>query len=249
MARATRSSNGTASRASRSRSSGETTTGANAGNGSAGHRSGTRRGRSASSVSVSIRSSESSGASQGGTTFADFSERFTADYLPGRNLKPSTVSDYGSIITGRLIPFFSDTDISRIDAVAIDGYISHATGKGLTPKTVRTHLALLRVMFKVARRWTLIHAKPVEDAEMPRVDIPEMSILSESEIAGLLRPIVASSRTPRETPTGGGSVVTSSSSHSEPRCVGVKSSGSAGVISSCGNAVCMCGKRSCAGSS
>jgi len=122
----------------------------------------------------------------GGTTFVDFAARFTADYLPGRNLKPSTVSDYGSIITGRLIPFFSDTDISRIDAVAIDGYISHATGKGLTPKTVRNHLALLRVMFKVARRWKLIHANPVEDAEMPRVDIPEMSILSESEIAGLL---------------------------------------------------------------
>ena len=41
-------------------------------------------------------------------------------------------------------------------------------------------------MFKVARRWRLIHTNPVDDAEMPRVDVPEMSILTDSEIATLL---------------------------------------------------------------
>lgn len=74
----------------------------------------------------------------GGASFADFADRFTTDYLPGRNLKPSTVADYGSIITGRLIPFYGDTDIARIDAVAVDAYISHATAAGMAPKTVRT---------------------------------------------------------------------------------------------------------------
>lgn len=29
-------------------------------------------------------------------------------------------------------------------------------------------------MFKVARRWRMIHTNPVEDAEMPRVDVPEI---------------------------------------------------------------------------
>ena len=64
----------------------------------------------------------SSGGKPGGVSFATFAG-VQADYLPGRNLKPSTVSDYGSIITGRLIPFFGDTDIARIDAVAVDAYI------------------------------------------------------------------------------------------------------------------------------
>jgi integrase len=122
----------------------------------------------------------------GGITFAAFAERFTSDYLPGRNLKPSTVADYGSIITGSLIPFFGDTDIARIDAVEVDAYISHATASGMSPKTVKNHVGLLRVMFKVARRWRMIHANPVDGAEMPRVDVPEMSILTESEIASLL---------------------------------------------------------------
>ena len=84
------------------------------------------------------------------------------------------------------VPFFGSTDIARIDAVAVDAYISHATAAGMAPKTVRNHLALLRVMFKVARRWRLIHANPVDEAEMPRVDTPEMSILNEAEIASLL---------------------------------------------------------------
>jgi integrase len=56
----------------------------------------------------------------------------------------------------------------------------------MAPKTVKNHLGVLRVMFKVARRWRLVHANPVDEAEMPRVDVPEMSILTETEIAALL---------------------------------------------------------------
>jgi integrase len=122
----------------------------------------------------------------GGVTFSAFADRFTSDYLPGRNLKPSTDADYRSIINGRLIPFFGSTDVARIDAIAVDAYISYATAAGMAPKTVKNHLALLRVMFKVARRWRLVHANPVDEAEMPRVDVPEMSILTETEIASLL---------------------------------------------------------------
>jgi integrase len=122
----------------------------------------------------------------GGVTFAGFAERFTTDYLPGRNLKPSTVTDYESIITGRLIPFFGGTDIARIDAVGVDSYIAYATSAGLAPKTVKNHLGILRVMLKVAKRWRLIHTNPVDDAEMPRIDVPEMSVLTETEIATLL---------------------------------------------------------------
>jgi integrase len=122
----------------------------------------------------------------GGVTFADFADRFMDDYLPGRNLKPSTDADYRSIIKRRLVPFFRTADVVRIDAIAIDGYISHATAAGMAPKTVKNHLALLRVMFKVARRWGLVHRNAVDEAEMPRVDVPEITILTEAEIAALL---------------------------------------------------------------
>jgi integrase len=119
-------------------------------------------------------------------TLADFADRFQSDYLPGRNLKPSTASDYASIIRGRLVPFFGELELVKIDAEKIDAYIAHATAAGLQPKTVKNHLGLLRVMFKVARRWRLVHANPTEEAEAPRIDEPEMSVLSEAEIGSLL---------------------------------------------------------------
>jgi integrase len=51
---------------------------------------------------------------------------------------------------------------------------------------VSNQLGLLRVMFKVAARWRLVRANPVLLVEGPRVDSPEMNVLSEAEISRLL---------------------------------------------------------------
>ena len=118
-------------------------------------------------------------------TFADFAQRFEDDYLPARNLKASTHDDYLSIIKTRLVPFLGHLELSKIDPADIDAYSAH-TMKTMTPKTVRNHLALLRVVFKVAMRWRLVYVNPVDEVEPPRVETPEMNVLSETEIARLL---------------------------------------------------------------
>src|SRR5919205_336504 len=56
----------------------------------------------------------------------------------------------------------------------------------LSPKTIVNHLALLRVMFKVARRWRLVTMDPTQAVDRPRVETRDMSVLSEAEIAALL---------------------------------------------------------------
>lgn len=126
-------------------------------------------------------------------TFDGFARRFLDDYLPGRNLKPSTVSDYGSIIgiatdgtpARGLCEFFGGKELATIEPSDVDAYISHVTPR-LSPKTVGNHLGLLRVMFRVARRWKLVVVNPVIDAERPRVEQAEMQVLSEAEIARLV---------------------------------------------------------------
>ena len=126
-------------------------------------------------------------------TFEVFARRFVNEYLPGRNLKPSTLSDYGSIIglpTDKapmrgLCEFFGTAELVTIDAARIDAYISHVTPT-LAPKTVGNHLGLLRVMFRVAQRWNLVTHNPVLDIDRPRVEQAEMSVLTEVEIARLL---------------------------------------------------------------
>jgi integrase len=59
--------------------------------------------------------------------------------------------------------------------------------EGLAPKTVNNHLLTLRVMLKRAVRWRLLRANPVADVDRPRLEQPEMRILTDEEIAALWR--------------------------------------------------------------
>jgi hypothetical protein len=58
------------------------------------------------------------------TTFATLAARYETDYLPGRSLKPSTVSDYGSIIRGHLVPYFGHLALAALEPADVDGYVA-----------------------------------------------------------------------------------------------------------------------------
>lgn len=119
-------------------------------------------------------------------TFADFADRFERDYLPGRNLKPSTVIDYTLTLRLHLRPYFGHLPLADVEPADVDGYIGEKTGR-LAPKTIGNHLGLLRVMFAVAKRWKLVTTtSPLDGMKPPRVEIREMSVLTEAEIARLL---------------------------------------------------------------
>jgi integrase len=118
-------------------------------------------------------------------SFAAFATRFQGDYLPGRNLKPSTTLDYENTIRRHLLPFFGELDLASITPADVDAYVAAKTGK-LSPKTIGNHLGTLGVMFKVAQRWRLVHSNPVTGVDRPRVEQAEMQVLSGAEIARLL---------------------------------------------------------------
>ena len=119
-------------------------------------------------------------------TFAAFAERFDTDYLPGRNLKPSTLLDYRGTLRVHLVPHFGRMALAAVEPADVDGYIAAKTAAGLSPKTISNHLGLLRVMFKVARRWRLVAASPLAEVEPPRPRQAEMQVLTETEIGRLL---------------------------------------------------------------
>ncbi|MBA2569154.1 MAG: site-specific integrase [Actinobacteria bacterium] len=118
-------------------------------------------------------------------TFARFAERFEREYLPGRNLKTSTVVDYELTLRRHLVPAFGDCELRALEPADIDGYITSKTGV-LSPKTIRNHLGLLGVMFKVALRWRLVDVDPTAGVESPKSEQPEMQVLTEAEVARLL---------------------------------------------------------------
>lgn len=55
----------------------------------------------------------------------------------------------------------------------------------MAPKTVTNLLLDLQVILRQAVRWRLIRSNPVSEAERPRVEQPEMQVLTEAEIAAL----------------------------------------------------------------
>jgi integrase len=120
-------------------------------------------------------------------SFADFSERWLSEYLPGRGLKLTTLDGYRQTLNKHLLPHFGPTPLSKLEQQPelIDRYITHKIQAGLSPKTVHNHLLLMQTMLKRAVRWRLIQRNPVTDAERPRIEQAEMNVLNESEIARL----------------------------------------------------------------
>ena len=122
------------------------------------------------------------------TNFATFSKRFLDEYLPGRNLKRTTLENYRYILNGHLLPHFGHRQLTELAARPdlLDGYVSLKAKQGLSAKTIHNHLLLLNVMLRRAAVWRLIPTNPVASIDRPRLEHVEMSVLTEVEIARLM---------------------------------------------------------------
>lgn len=120
-------------------------------------------------------------------SFAAFAGRYLHEYLPGRNLKSTTVENYGYILRRHLLPFFGDLALAELGArpELIDAYVALKAESGLSAKTIQNHLLLLNVMLRRAVVWRLIRTNPIASVDRPSVVQPEMSVLTEAEIARL----------------------------------------------------------------
>ncbi len=120
-------------------------------------------------------------------SFATFSERFVEEYLPGRNLKPTTLENYRYMLERHLLPALGRRQLSELEArpELIDSYVSLKAKQGLSPKTIHNQLLLLNVMLRRAVVWRLIQTNPVASIDRPRLQPNEISVLTETEIARL----------------------------------------------------------------
>lgn len=119
--------------------------------------------------------------------FGDFARTWFRDYMPARNLKATTVGNYRSSLERHLLPYFGSYALDELDSrpELVDRFIAAKIAEGLAPKTVTNLLLDLQVILKQAVRWRLMRANPVAGAERPRVERPEMQVLTEAEIAAL----------------------------------------------------------------
>jgi integrase len=120
-------------------------------------------------------------------TLTSFCERWLTEYLPGRGLKLTTVEGYKQTIRKHLLPSLGRYTLQELERhpELVDRYVTQKMRQGYAPKTVLNQLLCLQVILKRAVRWRLISRNPVSDCERPRVEQPELYVLSEVEIAGL----------------------------------------------------------------
>jgi len=117
----------------------------------------------------------------------DFAAEWLDDYLPSRSLKPTTVASYEGAVNAHLVPQLGHLTLTELERhpELIDRFVARKLRDGLSPKTVTNQLLVLQLVCKRAVRLRLMTRNPVTDVERPRIEQPEMSVLSEVEIARL----------------------------------------------------------------
>lgn len=92
-------------------------------------------------------------------TFGEFAWRWFDTYACANN-KPSEVRSKRTLLRVHLVPRFGHLPLSRVFGMAIETFKSEQLAKGLSPKTVNNHLAVLRRCLRCAEEWGAIGKAP-----------------------------------------------------------------------------------------
>lgn len=118
------------------------------------------------------------------TSFGEFSEKWLQDYVE-ISLKPSTKRLFKDTIQRLLLPKFSNTQMQDITTGQLQAYVS-GRAKTVKPNTVRNELTVIKLIFKYALRWGYLKVNPAEHLERPKIEKPDIEILSPDEVDKLL---------------------------------------------------------------
>jgi integrase len=121
-------------------------------------------------------------------TFNDLADEFERITLEAKPRKRSTLIDYRATLNNHLRVWFGHEDLGALSRAPeeFERYIARKLAKGLSPKTVRNHLALLSLMFKQARKWRWVSDNPLELVDAPPLDEVEAETLTAEEISRLV---------------------------------------------------------------
>lgn len=111
-------------------------------------------------------------------TLAAFTDEFM-EACKGRGNKPRELATKLQILTGHLLPAFGDLALDTIDERKIDRYRDAKIADGLSSKTVRNHLEVLRRALRIAHRRKVLATLPT--IELPRRQKQEPNFLTFDE--------------------------------------------------------------------
>jgi integrase len=122
-------------------------------------------------------------------TFGELLDEFESVSLAAKPRKRSTLVGYRSDIRVHLRPEFEREDLERLSRAPerFERYAAEKIAAGLSPKTVRNHLGLLKMIFKAGRRWRWVVENPLEVVELPPAEDAETETLAAADVAAVLK--------------------------------------------------------------
>ncbi|HWR58782.1 MAG TPA: tyrosine-type recombinase/integrase [Thermodesulfovibrionales bacterium] len=111
--------------------------------------------------------------------FGQFTEIWKRDYAD-ISLKPSTKKMFYDIIQRLLLPAFSNIQLNELSTGQLQAYVA-GRAKTVKPNTVRNEVTVIKLLFKYATKWNYIRHNPTDHLERPKIDKPEIEILSPEE--------------------------------------------------------------------
>jgi integrase len=131
------------------------------------------------------------GAVRTGATFADAAAEWLRYVEHDRDVKPSTLSDYRSVVA-RLLPVFGELPVEEITAQRIETWragLGSTRERPLTNRTRNKSLTILGGIMERARRLYGLPSNPVRDVEKlrERYDATRFAFYSPEEVHSLVR--------------------------------------------------------------
>ncbi len=130
------------------------------------------------------------GAVRTGATFADAAAEWLRYVSEDRDVKPSTLTDYKSVVGSRLLPAFGELRLEELTPPRIEAWrASPGSGRPLTNRTRNKAMTILGGIVERARKVYGLPSNPVRDVEKlrERYDATRFDFYSPEEVWALVR--------------------------------------------------------------
>jgi integrase len=115
-------------------------------------------------------------------------KEYAAEWLAGRDVRPSTEARDGSLVRSYIIPEFGQVPIGAVRAADVAAWKVRLL-EGHAPATVGKALTLFKQMLATAVAHGLLPANPIATVKLPKVERDEMRFLTPAEISALTEAI------------------------------------------------------------
>ena len=115
----------------------------------------------------------------GKLTYAEWSEQYESSR---HGLRPSTRARDDSYLANLVLPTFGEIPISAIHPIDVRQWIAKLVSAGYAPATVRKAAQLLRASLDAAVREGLLPRSPATHIDLPKVETPDLRVLTAEEI-------------------------------------------------------------------